>query len=181
MFGIGAGELLLLLVLALFVLGPERMPRMARDIGKAVGDLRRTSDELKQEFLNADALIDRTARLGEPEPPATPAAVGAIPERAAETTTEETSGDAGATQAEVGTAHADTGDPPADTGAAPAETATAQTEPVEPEPEPEETAFDREARLARARLEDPARAERAKAEGWTVPSDEAGTNTDRWS
>lgn len=181
MFGIGAGELLLLLVLALFVLGPERMPRMARDIGKAVGDLRRTSDELKQEFLNADALIDRTARLGEPEPPATPAAVGAVPERAAETTTEETSGDAGATQAEVGTAHADTGDPPADTGAAPAETATAQTEPVEPEPEPEETAFDREARLARARLEDPARAERAKAEGWTVPSDEAGTNTDRWS
>jgi len=182
-FGIGAGELLLLLVLALFVLGPERMPRLARDIGKTVGDLRRTSDELKQEFLNADALIDRTARLGEPEPPATPAAVGAVPERAAETTTEETSGDAGATQAEVGTAHADTGDPPADTGAAPAETATAQTEPVEPEPEPEpeETAFDREARLARARLEDPARAERAKAEGWTVPSDEAGTNTDRWS
>ena len=188
MFGIGAGELLLLLLLALFVLGPERMPRLARDIGKTVGDLRRTSDELKQEFLNADALIDRTARLGEPEPPATPAAVGAVPERAAETTTEETSGDAGATQAEVGTAHADTGDPPADTGdppadtgAAPAETATAQTEPVEPEPEPEETAFDREARLARARLEDPARAERAKAEGWTVPSDEAGTNTDRWS
>ncbi|MGI8877155.1 MAG: twin-arginine translocase TatA/TatE family subunit [Candidatus Limnocylindria bacterium] len=181
MFGIGAGELLLLLVLALFVLGPERMPRLARDIGKTVGDLRRTSDELKQEFLNADALIDRTARLGEPEPPATPAAVAAVPERAAETTTEETSGDAGATQAEVGTAHADTGDPPADTGAAPAETATAQTEPVEPEPEPEETAFDREARLARARLEDPARAERAKAEGWTVPSDEAGTNTDRWS
>lgn len=181
MFGIGAGELLLLLLLALFVLGPERMPRLARDIGKTVGDLRRTSDELKQEFLNADALIDRTARLGEPEPPATPAAVGAVPERAAETTTEETSGDAGATQAEVGTAHADTGDPPADTGAAPAETATAQTERVEPEPEPEETAFDREARLARARLEDPARAERAKAEGWTVPSDEAGTNTDRWS
>lgn len=174
MFGIGAGELLLLLVLALFVLGPERMPRLARDIGKTVGDLRRTSDELKQEFLNADALIDRTARLGEPEPPTTPAAVAAVSERAAETTTEEASGDTGATQAEVGTAHADTGDPPA-------ETATAQTEPVEPEPEPEETAFDREARLARARLEDPARAERAKAEGWTVPSDEAGTNTDRWS
>ena len=41
-------------------------------------------------------------------------------------------------------------------------------------------AFDREARLARERLEDPARAERAAAEGWPVPTDQAGTNTDRW-
>jgi sec-independent protein translocase protein TatB len=57
MFGIGTGELLLLLVLALIVLGPERMPRMARDIGKVVGDLRRTSDELRDEFLNADKMI----------------------------------------------------------------------------------------------------------------------------
>ena len=77
MFGIGTGELLLLLVLALLVLGPERMPRLARDIGKTVGDLRRTSDELKQEFLSADTMIDRAARIGE-SMPATPTDVGVI-------------------------------------------------------------------------------------------------------
>jgi sec-independent protein translocase protein TatB len=60
MFGIGTGELLLLLVLALFVLGPERMPRMARDIGRVVGDLRRTSDELREEFMSADKVLSST-------------------------------------------------------------------------------------------------------------------------
>ncbi|HAM57885.1 MAG TPA: twin-arginine translocase subunit TatB, partial [Candidatus Rokubacteria bacterium] len=54
MFGIGTGELLLLLVLALLVLGPERMPKLARDVGKTMADLRKTSDELRTEFLNAD-------------------------------------------------------------------------------------------------------------------------------
>ncbi len=57
MFGIGTGELLLLLFLALLVLGPERMPKVARDIGKAMNDLRRTSDELREEFLNADQTL----------------------------------------------------------------------------------------------------------------------------
>lgn len=87
MFGIGTGELLLLLFLALLVLGPERMPKMARDVGKVMNDLRRTSDELREEFLNADRLI-RGAITVEPvkevviapEPtPALPAATSAAP------------------------------------------------------------------------------------------------------
>ena len=74
MFGIGTGELVLLLFLALIVLGPERMPKMARDVGKVMGDLRRTSDELRSEFLNADQLI-RGAITVEPviAPPGAPA------------------------------------------------------------------------------------------------------------
>ena len=50
MFGIGTGELLLLLIIALIVLGPERMPRLARDLGRAVAEFRRSSDELREEF-----------------------------------------------------------------------------------------------------------------------------------
>jgi Tat protein translocase TatB subunit len=61
MFGIGPEELVLLLIIALFVLGPERMPKMARDVGRVVGDLRRTSDQLREEFLNADKLLDKAA------------------------------------------------------------------------------------------------------------------------
>ena len=154
MFGIGAGELLLLLVLALLVLGPERMPRLARDLGKTVGDLRRTSDELKQEFLNADSVIDRAAKLGEPDQPA---ALPASPP----------SEEAGATQADVAVPDPEPGTDPEHAAG--------------PQPQPDETAFDREARLARERLDDPARAARAKAEGWSVPTDEAGANSDKWS
>jgi Tat protein translocase TatB subunit len=58
MFGIGIGELMLLLVIALIVLGPERMPKVARDLGRVIGELRRTSDELREEFLNADRILE---------------------------------------------------------------------------------------------------------------------------
>jgi hypothetical protein len=37
------------------------MPKVARDIGRVVGDLRRTSDQLREEFLNADKLLDKAA------------------------------------------------------------------------------------------------------------------------
>jgi Tat protein translocase TatB subunit len=67
MFGIGPEELVLLLIIALIVLGPERMPKMARDLGRVVGDLRRTSDELREEFLNADKLIDKAADAAAPQ------------------------------------------------------------------------------------------------------------------
>lgn len=155
MFGIGAGELLLILMLALFVLGPERMPKMARDIGRTVGDLRRTSDELKKEFLNADALIERAASL---PAPAAPADVGAVPP--AEVLPGRTADPGGATES---------------AGPDPALTQAAVIE-----PEPGETAFDRDARLEAEKLRDPARAEQAKAEGWKTPTDEAGTNPERW-
>ena len=58
MFGIGPEELMLVAVLALLVLGPERLPKVMRDMGRIVGDLRKTSDELRTEFLNADKLLD---------------------------------------------------------------------------------------------------------------------------
>lgn len=61
MLGVGAEELLFVLFLALLVLGPERLPKVARDVGRVVGDLRRTSDELRDEFLNADKYLDVAA------------------------------------------------------------------------------------------------------------------------
>jgi Tat protein translocase TatB subunit len=70
MFGIGTGEVLLLLLIALIVLGPERMPKLARDLGRAMADFRRTSDELRSEFLNADKYLDVAATAAPPEPPA---------------------------------------------------------------------------------------------------------------
>jgi Tat protein translocase TatB subunit len=70
MFGVGPEELVLSLIIALIVLGPERMPKVARDIGRVVGDLRRTSDQLREEFLNADKLLDKAADAAGPTTPA---------------------------------------------------------------------------------------------------------------
>lgn len=164
MFGIGTGELLLLLVIALLVLGPERMPKLARDVGRTVADLRKTSDELRTEFLNADQalrspekLLDLATKAAPPAPPATEPAITppAPAEASAPATAESAPADASA---------------PADKGATRGDVVT----------DHDETAFDREAREARERLDDPEQRKeheaRAKAEGWTVPTDEAGTS-----
>ena len=156
MFGVGPEELIVILLVALLVLGPERMPRLARDLGKFVNDMRRTSDELREEFLNADKLLERAANV-EPEKLAEPQAAiaGTIAEDAAPAVVEGAVPDSGGTVP--------------DAGATEAAVTT----------EPDETVFDREAREARERLHDPERAKLAAAEGWKKPTDEAGTN-DRW-
>jgi len=48
--GMGPAELLLVLALALIVFGPDKMPEIARQIGKTVGDLRRVSSEVTREL-----------------------------------------------------------------------------------------------------------------------------------
>jgi Tat protein translocase TatB subunit len=86
MFGIGPEELILVLVVALLVLGPERLPRVARDVGRVVGDLRRTSDEFREEFLQADKYLEKPVSttptpVAEPTPAAIPATDADRPER----------------------------------------------------------------------------------------------------
>jgi len=50
MFGIGMPELLLILGLALIVLGPKKLPELAKTLGKGLAEFRRATDELKDEF-----------------------------------------------------------------------------------------------------------------------------------
>jgi sec-independent protein translocase protein TatB len=49
MFGISFGELLLIALVALLVLGPERLPGAARTAGLWVGRLKRSFNAIKQE------------------------------------------------------------------------------------------------------------------------------------
>ncbi|PXF59253.1 MAG: hypothetical protein C4B58_03800 [Deltaproteobacteria bacterium] len=50
MFGIGLPELLLILALGLIVLGPDKLPQLARQIAEYMGKLKRASEELKSQF-----------------------------------------------------------------------------------------------------------------------------------
>ena len=52
MFGLGFGEIVLIMVVALIVFGPDKMPDVARQMGRFLGEFRRTLDEMKHE-LNA--------------------------------------------------------------------------------------------------------------------------------
>lgn len=59
MFGIGIPELMLILVLALVVLGPEKLPKLARQIARFVGDLKRASEEFKEQLnVEVDGIDD---------------------------------------------------------------------------------------------------------------------------
>lgn len=53
MFNIGGGELLVILLIALIVLGPSRMPEAARTVGKVVGEIRRISSGFQREIRDA--------------------------------------------------------------------------------------------------------------------------------
>jgi sec-independent protein translocase protein TatB len=76
MFGIGTSELIVILVVALIVLGPKRLPEVARALGKGLAELRRATSGITDELYSAGALMDRETRdvLGQtkaPEPVAT--------------------------------------------------------------------------------------------------------------
>jgi len=46
MFGIGTTELMVILVVALIVVGPKKLPQIARTLGKAMGEFKRVSTDL---------------------------------------------------------------------------------------------------------------------------------------
>lgn len=68
MFGIGPGELIVIILVALVVLGPEKLPAAARILGRLTGEMRRLSTEF-QRTLHEDADPARTS----------PRTAGAVP------------------------------------------------------------------------------------------------------
>jgi len=66
MFGIGIPELVLIAIVALIVVGPARLPTTLRSIGRALGEFRRVSTDLRAEvgFDNVVEEVSRPLREG---------------------------------------------------------------------------------------------------------------------
>jgi sec-independent protein translocase protein TatB len=63
MFNVGGGELLVILLIALIVLGPQKLPEAAKQIGGFARELRRMSDSFQNELKHAlDEPIENEAR-----------------------------------------------------------------------------------------------------------------------
>lgn len=48
MFGLGMPEILLILAIALIVIGPQKLPELAKTLGRAMGEFKRSAQDLKR-------------------------------------------------------------------------------------------------------------------------------------
>jgi sec-independent protein translocase protein TatB len=69
MFNIGAGEMIFILVAALLILGPQRLPELARGIGKFLREFRRQTDEVRSVVTREFYQMDQELHREPPRPP----------------------------------------------------------------------------------------------------------------
>jgi sec-independent protein translocase protein TatB len=67
-FDVGFNELVLIFIIGLLVLGPQRLPKVAAEIGKWIGRARRTATELRRQLEREIELND----IQPPPPPSSP-------------------------------------------------------------------------------------------------------------
>lgn len=69
---LGTTELLVILVVALIVFGPRKLPQLSRSLGKSLSEFRRASEDFKRTWEREVALDEVGAKPGEPAPAVMP-------------------------------------------------------------------------------------------------------------
>lgn len=79
MFGsLSFNEILFIMVLALLIFGPKRLPQMGRSIGRALGEFRRASSDLKRSMEIEMTAAEEKGTAGQTPMPTAPP-VEAVP------------------------------------------------------------------------------------------------------
>ena len=68
MFGFSVGEVLLLAVIALVVIGPKQLPEFARQIGRLLNEIKRSTSDFAEE-MKQQTRIDLELDKKKPEEP----------------------------------------------------------------------------------------------------------------
>ena len=88
MFGsIGMPELIIILVIALIIFGPRKLPELGRSLGKSIGEFKRASNELRstlEEEIRIEEQRDRTTTAAAATPAAATPPSATPPPAAAE-------------------------------------------------------------------------------------------------
>lgn len=58
MFGIGVPEIIIILAVALIVIGPKKLPDLAKTVGRAMGELKKATTDFKESIKIDDELKD---------------------------------------------------------------------------------------------------------------------------
>jgi sec-independent protein translocase protein TatB len=82
MFGsVSFNEIMVILVIALLIFGPKRLPQIGRTVGKALGEFRRASSDLKRTMETEMSNIDKEVAADTPSPAERIAPVAAVERR----------------------------------------------------------------------------------------------------
>jgi len=65
MFGLGAGEILIILVIAFLLFGPKQLPEVGRQVGKAYKSFRDTADDLRKSVEPELNLLQQEVKMAE--------------------------------------------------------------------------------------------------------------------